>query len=400
MKLKQLDSILDKVLWILFALLVVAAFFWTRSIKAPDLEYVESEQIPYVYTSDDGEKYNSYYLLAWKHENFAKPYPVAADPNNGNIATIKPEYIDDYKAVMAESKYPFYTRWTWVIFGLLVIVAAILVYFAGGWLRDAILYGKLKSKADFTDCAYFLHEDRQGFKDATKRLIARNVGDYVRTKSQQLKAQYKPEFAEFIIKILNDVARREDTQVPIYLTYTDKTTDHKQYLLSLRSYWDGQIGKHVNAEKNVKAINDMLEKNYISINLLLSEGDIAGAVCRQLDKLFVDILGGEVLTFKSYSKPDAFSRFRDDDRMYIDIVVYNHSTSFTWSGSAVPSGTEIPGLEVEFKVYHLVNRQPVILWHKYLVPKCNYTAKDSEFASSELYKNMVISTIDSFNDKN
>ena len=103
MQLKKLDKTLDGILWVLFLALAGVALWWTISIKAPKLEYVESEKIPYVYTADDGGKYNSYYQLAWYHEKFHKPVPVAADPNNGRMVTFKEEYVDEYKAMMTPS---------------------------------------------------------------------------------------------------------------------------------------------------------------------------------------------------------------------------------------------------------------------------------------------------------
>ena len=84
------------------------------------------------------------------------------------------------------------------------------------------------------------------------------------------------------------------------------------------------------------------------------------------------------------------------NRIFIDINVKNHTNTFTWSGSAVPSGTSIPGIQIEFKIFHYLNGTEQVLWNKHLTPVCTYTAKDEEFASSELYKRMVNETINSF----
>ena len=399
MQLKKLDKTLDGILWVLFLALAGVALWWTISIKAPKLEYVESEKIPYVYTADDGGKYNSYYQLAWYHENFHKPVPVAADPNNGRMVTFKEEYVDEYKAMMTPSKYPFYTRWTWVIFALLLIADAMLVYFGGGAIRDSILYLKLKRHPDFVDCAYFLHETRWACEKKVKKLIADNVGEYVKKKSAEIHAKYREDFANLIELILRRVSYNEDTEVPFYLTYTNKTKDQKKYLAELRSYWDSQIGKDIKAESNIRAINEMIANgNYLSINLLLDESDILYPVAGQLDDLFIDIMGGEVLKFKAY-KGAEYKKYKPEGLLFIDINVYNHTNTFTWSGDAVPSGTSIPGVEVEFFIYHFVKGVQTPLWRKFLVPKCSYTAQDKEFSSSELYKDMVQSTIRSFNDK-
>lgn len=393
---KKLDKALDVCLWIVFGLLVVASFLFSNSFKAPKFEVVETDiKIPYVYYSDDGEKYDSFYVPAWKHEAFSRPKVAVYDPRNGKNAEIKPEYVEDYKAEMPESAYPFYTRWTWGIFALLAAAAALFTYFVGGFFRDMILYLKLKSNPTFENCAYFLYEDRIGFKSSVKKLIGHNIGVYIKTKSQELYKKYREDFAGLLIHILNNVRYSNDTEVLYYLSYNNLTTDQKTYLTRLRSYWDGMIGKSSNAEENILKINQLLEMTYLPISLLINEHDIYSAVDRQLNKLFTGILGSEVLKFNAaehrYAKAAKLA-----NKMFIDINVRNHSRYFTWSGSAVPAGTSIPGLEIEFKIYHFVNGTEKVLWDKYLVPVCTYQAKDDEFAASELYKKMVIQTIETF----
>lgn len=393
---KQLDKALDTCLWILFGLLVVASFFFSNSFKAPKFEVVETSiQIPYVYSSEDGERYESFYVPAWKHEAFAKPQVAVYDPRNGKNAELKPEYVAEYRAQMPESAYPFYTRWTWGIFALLSIAAGFFAYWVGGYFRDMILYLKLKANPSFTECAYFLYEDRVGFRSSVKKLIGHNIGVYINTKSQELYKKYREDFAGLLIHILNTVRRSNDTEVLYYLTYNNFTTDQKTHLTRLRSYWDSMIGKNANAESNVKFINSLMDKDYLAVNLLINEHDIYHAVDKQLNKLFTNILGSEVIKFNAadskYAKIAKLS-----NKVFIDINVRNHYQSFTWSGTAVPTGTSIPGLEIEFKIYHYVNAVEKVLWDKYLVPVCTYKAKDDEFASSELYKTMVLQTIETF----
>lgn len=393
---KKLDKALDTCLWILFGLLLVGAFFFCRSIKAPKFEVVETGiQIPYVYSSDDGERYDSFYVPAWKHDAFSKPAVAVYDPRNGKNAEIKPEYVEEYKAQMPESAYPFYTRWTIAIFALLAVAAAFFSYWVGGYFRDMILYLKLKSNPAFTECAYFLYEDRVAFTKNVKKLIGQNIGVYIRTKSQELYKKYRTDFADLLVHILNTVKASNDTEVPYYLTYNNLTTDQKSHLIRLRSYWDGQIGKNEHAEGNVKYLNTLIEQTYMPINLLIKDYEVSNAVDNQLNKLFTGILGSEVLKFSGYESGYA-KKMRFSNRVFIDLNVRNHYKSFTWSGSAVPAGTSIPGLEIEFKIYHFVNGAEKVLWDKYLVPVCSYTAKDDEFASSELYKSMVLETINTF----
>ena len=92
MTIKKLDKNLNICLWVIFGLLTIGCFLYSRSFKAPEFEPVESSvKLPYVYSSEDGERYDSYYTLAWMHKNFKKPQVVAYDPNNGSHTTFKEE---------------------------------------------------------------------------------------------------------------------------------------------------------------------------------------------------------------------------------------------------------------------------------------------------------------------
>lgn len=393
---KKLDQILDVCLWVLFVLLVVGSFVFSRTFKAPKFEVVEtSVQIPYVYSSNDGERYDSFYGLAWMHEAFSRPKVVAYDSRNGQYATIKDEYVDEYKALMPESQYPFYTRWTFAFFILLAIASGFFSYFVGGWFRDLILYMKVKSSNDFKECAYFLYEERVGFTSDVKKLIGVNIGRYINEKSQQLYKKYNPEFANLLLQILRNVQISENTEVAYYLTYNNQTTDQAQYLRHLRSYWDSKIGQHPNAEGNVAYINELLTRTYLPVTLLVSDTDISKTVSNQLNKLFTNILGSEVLKFESYGSHYA-KTIKRPNCVFIDIIVRNHTNTFTWSGPEVSPGTKIPGLEIEFQAFHFVGGEKKVLWDRYLLPKCTYTDKEGEFASSELYKSMVLETITTF----
>ena len=77
MQLKKLDKTLDGILWVLFLALAGVALWWTISIKAPKLEYVESEKIPYVYTADE---------ITWILQN--KGY------NCSRIVSVTPTYTE------------------------------------------------------------------------------------------------------------------------------------------------------------------------------------------------------------------------------------------------------------------------------------------------------------------
>ena len=396
MTIKQLDKKSDICLWVLFALLTVSSFGVSRIFKAPKFEPVEtSVQIPYVYSAEDGERYDSFYGLAWMHSAFSKPQVVVYDTRNGHHAELKKEYIEEYKAMMPETQYPPYTRWTFAFFVLMAIASGFFSYYVGGWFRDLILYIKVKSTNDFADCAYFLYENRIGFKRMVKALISKNIGKYIREKSPQLYKKYRSDFADLIVQFLKNVQIYKHTEVPYYLTYSDLTTDQMSYLNRLHSYWNSQVGQNEHAASNVTTINRLLTYTYYPITLQLNEGDIASSVSNQLNKLFTNILGGEVLKFEAYVSEYAKSA-KNPDSIFIDINVRNHSNTFTWSGKEIPAGTSIPGLEIQFQVFHFVAGEKKILWNRYLVPKCTYTAKEGEFSSSDLYESMVLETISTF----
>lgn len=392
---KETDKLLNKVLWIFWGLQVAILAYFCYSITAPDYEPVKtSVQMPYTYTSKSGARCESYYVLAWKHESYKRPTIAAYDPRTGNSTSIKPEYIEEYRQIMPKTAYPFYTRWTVVIFAFLALVSALLTYIAGGALRDWILYRRINKNPDFADCAYFLYKDRIACSSRVRVLTSKNIDIYIERKSDELRKKYSPDFVNFICSLLEFVKATHNTNVTYGLTYSDKTKDQITYLTQLRSYWDGQIGVNAKAEENVVAVNNLLKLKYMPVKLLISAQDIMEAVDKQMNKLFAEILGGEVLKFRSVRL-----RLPSDIGIMthnIDITVTNHPSSFTWSGVAVPAGTRIPGLEIQFKIYLLQAGIETVLWNKYLVPVCKYKAPDEEFAITELYKSMVLDTINTF----
>lgn len=399
MSIKKLDKTLDVCLWILFGVLLVVAFLWCRSIKAPEFEVVESTiKVPYVYSSEDGEKYDSFYVAAWKHERFSSPQVAVYDPRNGSNATIKAQYVEEYRSKMPDSKYPFYTRWTIAIFAVLAVIAALFAYWVGGLFRDFILYNRLKSQPVFTDCAYFLYEDRVAFRRKVKSLISYNIGKYIDNKSGELTKKYRTDFAQLLIHILKNVQANNDTDVRYYLQYKNKTTDQITHLRELREYWEGKIGKHEHAESNVQYINNLFKRDYLPITLAVSESDIVNAVNSQLNKLFTNILGGEVLRF--FGAEATYAKMRKlPNTLFIDIIASNHHTSFSVSGVSKYEGKSFPGINVEFRIYHFVNDTMKVLWDKNLVPTCTYSASEDMFSSSGLYESMIIETIKTFEDK-
>lgn len=393
MTIKKLDKNLNLCLWVIFGLLTIGCFLYSRSFKAPEFEPVESSvKLPYVYSSEDGERYDSYYTLAWMHKNFKKPQVVAYDPNNGSHTTFKEEYVKEYEAMMPDSEYPFHTRWTLAIFGLLALVAGAVTYIGGGYVRDAILCSKIEQNKKFTDCSYFLFHERIGFKKKVQSFIGDCIGAYINEKSPELYKQYRKDFADLLVNILRDIQKRNTTDISYKLRFANLTTGQQSYLSGLREFWASKIGTEEKAQAYVNDVDRLMTRKYLDIDLRATASSIRLEVDDQMNKIFTDILGEEIFKFhgETYS---GYSLVPASDCLYVDIIANNHSNSFTWSGDDIPADTHIPGISVSFNIYHYVDKQETLLKKRVLGPVCDYTATEGLFDKSDLYNSMVIGAI-------
>lgn len=397
MTVKKLDQTLNVGICIIVCIIAIGCFFFSRTFKAPEFEPVESSvKIPYVYSSEDGERYDSFYVLAWMHKNFKSPQVVAYDPSNDNFSTFKPEYQEKYKEMMPESQYPFYTRWTLAIFILLALVIGAVIALAGMYIRDAILCNKIEKNKDFKDCSYFLFHDRIGFEKKVQSFIGDGIEAYIEEKSPELYKKYHKNFADLVVNILKDIRKRNTTTVPYNLIFIDNTIDQKAYLSDLKDYWTARIETDKDAESFIKFLNNQLEKKYIDICLDVKTSDIGTTVDTQMNKIFTEFLGEEIFKFKYRDRRDSAI---SSGVLYVDVRATNHSNAFTWSGKDIPSDTYIPGVSVNFKLYHYIDHKEHLLRSRHLGPVCNYECVEGAFDKSSLFSSMVFGALKQAYDK-
>lgn len=396
MKLKQIDKVFDYCLWGVFALAVIFSYLKKDAFSAPKFEIANTEYtLPYQYETEDGERINSCYYLAWKHDGFAfSPDVVAYDPSNGKWSEFKDEYIDENKAKMSESKYSFWQRIGWVYFGIYVILSALIVYFVGGWIRDFILYNIVKKRNTFADASYYLYENRRGFTSEVKKILISHIDEFIAVKQKELSAIYQPNFVHLIGQILTTIKETGDTRVKFYYSYFNNVEPQQEFLKKLAIYWESQIGKEPDAEKTRDAVNELRQRSYTDIKIKTDASDCAPIVTSELKKLFTKILGGEVFNFEAYQSAYATASHKPG-HIFVTTTIRNTVSRFTWSGTEV-SGKSIPGLTITFQIYHYVKGQKIILWNRVLSPVCTYKAENLDLA--DLYENMITETIKSFPD--
>ncbi len=395
MKLKTIDKVFDYLLWGIFIILIIFSWKYNKSISAPDFEVVDSDvRFPYEYTTKDGNRINSEYRLAWKHEQFSKPKIVVYDPSNGASSTIKDEYIEEYKTIMPDSKYSFWNRCFWLIFIVMLLLSASITYFVGGLIRDFVLYLITISRNTFSDCSYFLYHNRICFKKQVRANITKTIDKYIRTQKTALFKRYVPSFANLVIQLLDEIKEQEDTRVRFYYSYLDNTQDQMEYLKQLSLYWKSQIGKDPDAEKKQDYIDGLRQKKYVKFSIDATASDFVGIVSEELKKLFSEVMGEEVFNFEAYHSAYA-NMSRMPGAIFVTTTVENSTNTFTWRGHGY-SGEEFPGVAVRFTIYHYENNQKMILWNRYLNPKCTYRAEENSLVITDVYKNMVTETIRSF----
>lgn len=396
MKIKQIDKNIDKVLWGIFVLLVLGSLYLAYDFSAPKYEIVESDvRFPYEYVDDDGNKQQSEYQLAWYHEDFSKPQIVAYDPTTDEAVVIKDEYISEYKSIMPESKYSFIHRCFWVVFAILALISAALVYFVGGAIRDYILYLIIKRNPTFTNCAYFLYDasDRKCKVDSVRLLIGEGIGKYIDSKKEDMFKKYKPEFANLVINLLQQIRKQNSTTISFDYIYENKTISHMEYLKSLVDYWRSMIGKDESAAENLKILeNDLIPLNYVLLSVKTTKEDLLDVVSKQLKMLFSEIMGDDVFNFQANKSNVNSER---EDAIYLKTTIENSTKYFYWGSD---KSKFYPGINVMFEIYHYVEGKKSIMWKRYLPAKCTYSAEESNFSVDSLYNTMVKDTISSFND--
>lgn len=395
MTIKQLDNVLDVSLWGIAIILVVLSWFVAEWITAPEYEPVTSEvAIPYSFETDDGDRIESTYGLAWQHKGFSSPVPVAYDPEYDKMVQFKEEYVESYKAQMPESEYSgilYHMFWVWFL--ILAIGSCVLVIWLGPNIRDRILCNHIKKSPKFLDCTYFLFHDRSAATEAeVRKLVPAAAASYISANRYSLERRFSPMFFNLMMNWMQVIKSTASTTLNYTYRFQNQLTDQKSYLNSLIHYWDSQRGIDPNADACKESCERMLQKQYVPMPAISDSGTYAHSVTGQLKKLFTEIMGAEVFSFSAVQQ---ISNMHYPNRIYVTTRLLNTTEGFTWSGEAW-QGYIFPGIRIVFTISHYVDGKEVVLWARDLPPKCNYRAQDSEFSEKNLYTNMVVQTIDTF----
>ena len=400
MKISSFEKFLNGVLWAVFLALATYSYFLSKDFSAPEYEVVTLDvRFPYDYIDKEGARIQSEYQLAWYHPQFKKPTIVAYDPSNDKVSTIKDEYLPEYQAIMPASQYKFIHRCFWVVFALLVIVSGIFVYFAGGFVRDNILYMYVKNTPIFENVAYFLHteSDRLACVKEVEALIPVSIDKYIAQESLIVYRKYKKEFADLIMQFLWQIRQQNSTKINFYYLFDVNVQPHHLYLSELLLNLTTTTQSYPALKDDIEMVRKACEKKYIDINLDgISANEFSGAVAIQLDKMFTDVMGTPIFTFypKHISNANSYQTFSS---IFVKVTVLNSFISFTWSGNQIPAGTYIPGLNVRLELFHYLDGKPCMLWSKTLPAQCSYTVdENSTFSKKELFQNIVRTTISTF----
>lgn len=403
MKIKRIDQLLNVSLWVIFLLCVALSWVVADKISAPDYELAESEYAePYTYETDEGERVTSTYYLAWYHKkSYVNPDLVVYDPSNGRAEFFKPEYLEKYKAMAAESNYKgLWHHLFWVWFIVLSLGFGIVICLYGPDLRDKILARILRGRRDqFLELSYFMFDtDRcASARQQVRAMIPSAAKQYILKNHYYLSRKFSEKFYEVLVGWFNVIARTGSTTIPYTYQFENHLTQMQSYIEFLIKYWDTKRGIDPKADDNINYLRKLQEKKYVTIPTITEDRSYETSVTNQLNKMFADIMESEVFTFKAQSGyASALHGVGRREKVVVKTALYNDvSKSFTWSGSSC-SGMVFPGIRVFFTVDIVRGDDVTNLWRGDLEPVCNYTSKDEDFSESDLYSNMIVHTIDTF----
>lgn len=398
MTLKKLDQGIDIFLWIVFLGLCVGSWFISIDFCAPTYEYVNLKEMPYTFKDDDGFTVESTYDIVWNHEHFSSPKIILYDSKYGNKAKIKDEYLPQIQAEMPPSQYgAFYYRWFWIIFPLLLIISALIVYFGGGYVRDCILYSKLKKNPNFKDCSYFLYTDRIAKKAEVEEMIPQTIGSYIDTKLQDLKEKYNETFVALIERLLTVIKYYKSTTIQYTFSFEQNIIAQKDSLKKDLEYWEGRLAVDPNASRVCQRLKELLGKEYAEIKYNITATELSENIDKQLDGIFTKLMGEEVFRFKSRIYDDAVFRTIKSKPCLLHARIYarNDFRYFTWSGSDYDK--ELPGIHIYITISNFIDGKENILWNTSLEPISTY--KSESFDLKDFYNNMIEKTVDSFKEK-
>lgn len=397
MEFKKLDKKIDLYLWIVFLLLCVASWCAAYHLKAPDIEIVNLESVPYTFTDEEGVTVESNYKLAWLHKEFTSPEIIFYDPIYKNKATVRDEYLPKIQAEMPSSRYKeFYHRWFWVILPVLIVLSAITVYFGGGAIRDNIMYRKLINNPNFKDCSYFLFTDRIAKSKDAKLLIPSTIGKYINTKINDLNKRYNETFVNLVKKMLEAIKKYQSTEISYSIKYKHNFVPQKEFLKEMLNIWEKRLEVDSMAPEICQKLKFQIEKwEFIEIESDVTAADLSPIITFQLNKLFKEIMGEEVFKFTNNIADDLtfHPQLVEPHELHVSINARNDIRTFTWSGEEMRD-KNVPGVHIQFTISCYINGKETILWNKSLSPVSTYRAE--VFDAKKFYNHMIKETVNNF----
>lgn len=389
-KIKKLDKRLTTVLWIVWLVLVVASYFFAVKLTAPKFEIVNPEKaVEYTFETEDGDRVESAYYLAWQHDFLKSPKVVFRDDRYDKTIGVKDEYYQSVVSKIDKSKYSgiiYHAKWIW--FGLFFILSSILVAVYGDKLRDRFICNKIKKNPDFLSCTYFLYDGRsESTKKDIKSLIPKVAGSYIDSRKVELQRQFSPALYQLVSIWLETIKYTGSTTIHYGHKFKNELVNQKEYLNRLISYWDRQRGFDPKAEQYIEYDKGLLNKDYVDFPVLNNKRSYTSSITQQLNELFTKIMGSEIFKFDDC---------RFGEGLTVETTLENNVKYFSWSGSSY-SGKEFPGIQIRVKVLNSFGKsgdERDVLWSHVLFPVTTYSVADDDFKVEDLYGNMIVQTLD------
>jgi hypothetical protein len=381
MKAKSVNTILNILIAVFIAWGVYETWSYFASLAAPEYEVVNIDMSwEYEFTNDDGQKIVSRYLPAW-HDG----KPVAYDPIYKKSSTFKAEYENEISQKMPPSQYGTLSHWMGVISIVMAVIAAIALLLLGIVVKEYLLAVYAGKTRRFSDVTFFFKEDRWAGNAIARKAYRETVADYVTRKRKDIQAKYKPEAASMLIGMLDYIRYADSPKIPYLLTMSNNTMSMPQYITKSISYWEQQIGKNSDAENAINFFRSKRDIKYEGYTIFTKASDIAANVSVQLDKIFETLMGDHIFTFESYER-----HYKPELTVNVELV--NAFDTFSPNGKDY---LKYPGVGV----YVSFTRKGSLIWRQFLAPKCDYTYEENSFSSSDMYENMIKTTLATLSEK-
>lgn len=381
MKAKHVNGLLNFLIAILVIWGTYSAWNFVASFAAPEYEVVNIDmRWEYEFTNDDGQKIASHYLPAW-HDGKV----VAYDPIYKKSSSFKAEYENEVRQKMPPSQYDTLSHWMGLISIVVAIIMAIGLIIMGIFVKEYLLAVYAGQTKKFTDVTFFFKEDRWAGKAIARKAYKATVSDYVSRKRKDIQNKYHPETAAMLIGMLDYISHADSPSIPYKLTLSNHTMSMPQYITKSISYWEQQIGENSHAEEKINFLREKRNTKYEEYLILTKAENIASNVSTQLNKIFETLMGEHVFTFEAYER-------HYNPELAVDVELYNSFTTFSPNGKDY---LKYPGVDM----FISFTRKGQLIWHQYLAAKCDYTYQEDSFSASDMYENMIKTTLATLSEK-